>query len=107
MPHAETNTIVLPHTVAYNSPATVDAMARLADDLPESNGDAVNGLNVLLEKLRTKRTLRDIGMPKDGTGKTADLAMMSLYANPRQLEKDKIMELIRRAWNGEAARADM
>ncbi|RQM08425.1 hypothetical protein DH86_00000441, partial [Scytalidium sp. 3C] len=51
MPHAETHTIILPHALAYNAPAVPGAMAKLAEVLPGSEGDAIRGLNVLLKKL--------------------------------------------------------
>jgi alcohol dehydrogenase class IV len=51
LPHAETHTILLPHTFAYNSVAAAAAGQILADALPDSDGDPVKGLNVLLRQL--------------------------------------------------------
>ncbi|KAJ9626930.1 hypothetical protein H2203_003387 [Taxawa tesnikishii (nom. ined.)] len=55
LPHAETHTIVLPHAIAYNAPKIPDVMAKLAEVLPGSDGDAIKGLNVLLQRLKVKR----------------------------------------------------
>lgn len=107
LPHAETHTVVLPHAVAYNAPAIPEAMVKLADALPNSDGDAIKGLNVLLDSLNVKRALKDFGMPEDGIDKATEIAMTSQYANPRALEAENLRELIRRCWAGEAARADL
>ncbi|KAH6699704.1 putative maleylacetate reductase [Leptodontidium sp. MPI-SDFR-AT-0119] len=92
MPHAETHTIILPHALAYNSPAIPEVMKRLADVLPGSGGNAIKGLNVLLQSLKLKRGLKDFGFKEED--------------NPRAVEIGPIRELLRRAWAGEDARAD-
>lgn len=107
MPHAETHTIVLPHALAYNAPRIPKVMAQLAAVLPESNGDAINGLNVLLTKLKVKRGLKDFGFKEEDIDKAADIAVANPYWNPREVEREPIRELIRRAWAGEEARADL
>jgi len=105
LPHAETHTIVLPHALAYNAPACPDAMRALARAF--GTDDAVEGLNVLLAKLKVKRGLKELGMPEDGIDKAADLAVKNPYWNPRPIEREGIREVIRRAWAGEEARADI
>jgi alcohol dehydrogenase class IV len=107
LPHAETHTIVLPHALSYNAPAIPEAMKALAEALPGSEGDATKGLNLLLEKLKVKRALKDFGMEESGIDKAADIAVSNQYPNPRSVERDPIRELIRRAWAGESARADL
>ncbi|KAI4717788.1 hypothetical protein E4T48_06004 [Aureobasidium sp. EXF-10727] len=104
LPHAETHTIILPHAVAYNAPAIPETMEKLASVLPGSEDDAIRGLNVLLEKLKVSRALKEFGMQEEDIDKATDLAMSMQYANPRAMEKDAIRELIRRAWAGEPAR---
>lgn len=107
LPHAETHTAVLPHALAYNAPYIPEAMTKLAEALPESGGDAVHGLNVLLEKLKVKRGLKEFGMKESDIDKAADIAVSNPYWNPREIRRDPIRELIRRAWAGERARADL
>jgi alcohol dehydrogenase class IV len=107
MPHAETHTIILPHALAYNAPNIPDAMKRLAEVLPGSEGDAVKGLNVLLQRLQVKRGLKDFGFKEEHLDKAAEIAVEKPYWNPRPVEKEKIRELFRRAWAGEEARADL
>ncbi|RWQ98666.1 hypothetical protein C8Q69DRAFT_459667 [Paecilomyces variotii] len=107
LPHAETHTAVLPHAISYNAPKIPEAMKKLAEALPESNGDAIHGLNVLLEKLQVKRGLKDYGMKEEDIDKAADIAVSNPYWNPREIERAPIRELIRRVWAGEPARADL
>ncbi|KUI64218.1 Maleylacetate reductase [Cytospora mali] len=107
LPHAETHTAVLPHALAYNAPRVPDAMAKLAEALPGSNGDAIHGLNVLLEKLQVKRGLKEFGMKESDIDKAADIAVSNPYWNPREIQREPIRELIRRVWAGEPARADL
>jgi len=107
LPHAETHTIVLPHALSYNAPAIPDAMEKLATVLPGSDGDATKGLNLLLEKLKVKRALKDFGMKEEDIDTAADIAVSNQYPNPRPVEKAPIRELIRRCWAGEPARANL
>lgn len=103
LPHAETHTIVLPHVLAYNAPAIPSVMDKLADVIPESHGDAIKGLNTLLEKLQVKRALRDLGMREEAVDEAAQIATSNPYKNPRRIEYEGLRECIRRAWAGESA----
>lgn len=107
LPHAEIHTIVLPHALAYNAPKVPAAMEALADALPDSDGDAIRGLNVLLQKLGVKRGLRELGIEESDVSRAADMAVGNPYWNPREIERSAIHELIRRAWAGEPARQDL
>lgn len=107
LPHAETHTIVLPHALSYNAPAIPEVMVKLAAVLPESNGDALQGLEVLLELLHVPRALKDLGMKESDINKATEIAAGNQYPNPRGLESKWIRELIRRAWAGESAKANL
>ncbi|KAF8861461.1 putative maleylacetate reductase [Acephala macrosclerotiorum] len=107
LPHAETHTVILPHALSYNAPAIPEVMEKLADVFPGSEGDAVKGLNILLEKLKVEKSLKAFGMKQEDVDKAADIAVEKPYKNPRVVERDPIRELIRRAWAGEEARADL
>jgi len=100
LPHAETHTIVLPHAMAYNASAVPDAAAKIARALDVA--DAAQGLYDLARRLNTKLALKDLGMPRDGIDKAADLSMTNAYWNPRALERGAIRDLIARAWAGDA-----
>ena len=105
LPHADTHAIVLPHAVAYNAPRVPEAMAKLARAL--ECDDAVRGLDSLVGKLGIMRGLKELGMPHEGIDKAADFSVRNPYWNPRPIEREGIRELIRRAWAGEDARADI
>ncbi|KAL4885892.1 hypothetical protein BJY04DRAFT_205166 [Aspergillus karnatakaensis] len=98
LPHAETHTAVLPHAISYNAPKIPEAMKKLAEVLPGSDGDAIKGLNVLLEKLGVKRGVKEYGMKEEDIDKAADIAVGNPYWNPREIEREPIRELIRRVW---------
>jgi alcohol dehydrogenase class IV len=107
LPHAETHTIILPHALSYNAPAIPAQMRELATALPGSGGDALKGLNLLLDKLHAPRALKDFGMKESDIDHAAEVALSMQYPNPRPIEKEAIRELLRRAWAGEPARADL
>lgn len=107
LPHAETHTCVLPHALAYNAPSIPKVMEQLAEVLPNSNGDAIHGLNALLEGLKVTKCLKNHGFRVEDIGRAADIAVSNPYYNPREVDRDLIQELIRRAYMGEDARADM
>jgi alcohol dehydrogenase class IV len=107
LPHAETHTAVLPHAISYNAPIIPEAMKQLADALPDSNGDAIHGLNILLDKLKVKRGVKDFGMKEEDIDKAADIALANAYWNPRPIERAPIRELLRRVWAGEPALANL
>lgn len=117
LPHAETHTIVLPHALAYNAPKVPDAMKKLSSafsspssstsSTSDNETDPIKSLNTLLSQLPIKRGLKDLGMPEEAIDRAADLAMKNAYWNPRTLEREGLREVIRRAWSGEDARADI
>jgi alcohol dehydrogenase class IV len=98
LPHAETHAVVLPHALAYNSPAAPDAAARIAQALGVS--EPALGLHDLARQLGAPLSLREIGMPESGIDRAADLAVMNPYWNPRPIERSAIYDLIARAWRG-------
>ncbi|KAK1997595.1 iron-containing alcohol dehydrogenase [Colletotrichum falcatum] len=112
LPHAETHSILLPHSIAYNSESfSEDMMTRLSSALVQSTGSSaegiVAGLNELLRLLEIPSGLKDLGMQETDIDRVTDVASDTPYWNPRPLEKPKIREIVRRAWAGERARADL
>src|SRR5437899_5095308 len=73
LPHAETHTVILPHALAYNAPATPDAMTRIAAALGVP--DPALGLHDLARKLAAPASLREIGMPESGIDQAAEHAV--------------------------------
>ncbi|KAI9148175.1 putative maleylacetate reductase [Paramyrothecium foliicola] len=107
LPHSETHTILLPHTFAYNRPVVATVGHDLADSLPDSDGDPVKGLNLLLERLGVHMALKDFGMKESDIDRAVSIVVANPYGNPRPIEERPIRELIQRAWAGERARADL
>lgn len=107
LPHAETHAIILPHVVTYNAPNISETMKALEEVIPNSNGDAIQALNLLLFRLGTPTSLQELGMKEEDIDKAVDILMAKPFWNPRTIEREPIRELIRRAWKGEPARVDL
>ena len=100
LPQAETHTVVLPHTIAYNAPAEPAVISAVAKAMEAD--EAAAGLYDFIARLGAKQSLRELGMPEAGIEKAARLAIQNPYWNPRKLEYQPVYEVIRRAWAGEA-----
>src|SRR4029077_11993937 len=103
LPHAETHTVVLPHTATYNATAAPDAMARVARALGASN--AAQGLFYLPKSLGAPTTLGEIGMREADLDRAAELATVSPYWNPRPIERAGIRALLDDAFYGRRPRS--
>ena len=106
LPHAQTHTVVLPHALAYNSPAAPQAVAALSRALGGATDPAL-ALWELAGRLGAARALRDLGMSESDIGRVADLAVANPYANPRPVTRDGVEALLRAAWAGDAPRAQV
>ena len=99
LPHAETHAIILPHVLAYNLPSAPGARRRLSRTL--GSRDPASAIAQLALAMDVPHALRDIGMPEAGLAQTADVATQNAYANPRPVDRDALLLLLRRAWAGE------
>ena len=95
------------HTLSHTMHQVPTAMERLTEVLPESNGDALQGLSVLLKRLKVGRSLKGLGMKEEGIDEATDIAMSNPYANPRETKREPLRELIRRCFTGKEAQADL
>ncbi len=102
LPHAETHAVMLPHTAAYNEPAT-ETLARAANAL--GTPTAGLGLWTLAQKINAPMSLKDIGMAESDIEKAVEIALKNPYWNPRPLEAAGLRGLLKRAWAGEAPSA--
>ncbi|KAK0457887.1 iron-containing alcohol dehydrogenase [Desarmillaria tabescens] len=98
MPHAETHTVILPHSMAYNAPYAQEAMEKVAKSLGVSN--AAQGIFDLSKSLGAPSTLKELGMKEEDLGKAADIASKSPYPNPAPLERAKLFQLLKNAYEG-------
>ena len=98
LPHAETHAIVLPHAARYNRDAAPEAMARVARALGAP--DAPGGLYDLEAKLGLSMRLSEIGMREADLERAARIATESPYPNPRPVEYQEVLALLRGAYEG-------
>lgn len=98
--HAETHTIVLPHSTAYNKSSVPEAMRRIARAFGDERNDAPGAIFDLLTKCDAPIALRDIGMKREDLDRAADLIMTAPYYNPRPYERAAIRTLLENAWLG-------
>lgn len=104
LPHAETHTIILPHATRYNRDAAPDAMARIGRAL--GSADPAGALYDLAKTLGAPVALKDVGMPREGLERAAQLATENPYFNPRPVRYEDILALLTAAWSGERPGAD-
>jgi maleylacetate reductase len=100
LPHAQTHTVVLPHALAYNQPASPDAVAALSRALAGADDPAL-ALWELAGRLGAPRSLAELGMQHEDIPRIAELAVANPYANPRPVTRDGVESLLRAAWAGE------
>jgi len=100
LPHAETHTVMLPHTANYNAGSAPEAMGIVARALTAES--AVHGLHRLKEELVGRLSLADLGMPLGGIDKAAEAASANPYPNPRPIELNAIRGMIAAAYRGAA-----
>ena len=98
LPHAETHTVVLSHALAYNSPATTEAMARIARAIGAP--DAPVGLHRMAADLGMPMALRDLGLQESDLDRACEIALANPYWNPRPIEAGPLRALLQRAWEG-------
>jgi alcohol dehydrogenase class IV len=98
LPHAETHAILLPHAVRYNHDAAPEAMARIRKAI--GLGDAATAIYDLEAKLGIPLRLADIGMKEQDIERAARVAVEAPYPNPRKVEYEPVLGLLRDAYEG-------
>jgi len=98
LPHAETHAIVLPHAAHYNRAHAREAMARVARALGAK--DAPGGLYDLEVKVGIKLRLSEIGLKEADLERAAKIATEAPYSNPRSVEYEGVLALLREAYFG-------
>jgi len=98
LPHAETHAIVLPHALKYNSEAAPEAMQRISRSLKTDN--PVSAIWDMEKALHLPMRLADIGMKHADLKLAARIATEAPYPNPRKVEYDPVLQLLRNAYEG-------
>lgn len=100
MPHAQTHAVILPYATAYNAEAAPHAMAEIARALGADDGDAAAAIFALNREIGIPESLEAIGFPEDGIEQAADEVLQKEYPNPRPIERESVIELLRDAFAG-------
>jgi alcohol dehydrogenase class IV len=99
LPHAQAHATVLPYVLAFNGPAAPAASSRIASAFGAST--ALEGLQVLREKLGAPRALRDYGLAEaDLPAAAAAIGPSVPASNPRPVSVADLEGLLRAAWAG-------
>jgi maleylacetate reductase len=61
---------------------------------------AARGLYDLARNNGAPYSLKQLGMKEEDLEKAADLALKTPYPNPAPLERDKLLQMLRNAYNG-------
>ncbi|KAJ7230445.1 iron-containing alcohol dehydrogenase [Mycena pura] len=104
LPHSDTHAVVLPHAIAYNAPYAKAAMAKVARCLGLNTGpggaSAAQGVYDLARSLGAPCSLKQLGMREEDLERAADAVMARPYPNPAPLERERILALLRDAFEG-------
>jgi alcohol dehydrogenase class IV len=98
LPHAATHAVILPHAAAYNRDAAPDAMRCVSRALGAD--DAAGAIYDLARTVDAPASLAEIGMPESGLAEAARLATLAPYPNPRPVDRDAVLALLRDAFDG-------
>jgi len=97
-PHAETHTILLPYSVAFNATAVPVGTKQLADALGAKN--AAKGLLALAKRLNAPTSLQDIGIKFNDLALAAGVSTETPINNPRPIDRDQVYALLEQAYYG-------
>jgi alcohol dehydrogenase class IV len=103
VPHGASNSVILPHVVAFNAPAMPEIATDIATAL--SCGCAAQGIFDLATQIGAPTSLRELGVPQSGLRAAAEELVARGTHNPRPITTDNIHSLLARAWEGHVPEA--
>lgn len=97
-PHAETHSVMLPHTIGFNASAVPDLMTSISDIF----GGATPGqaLYDFAKSIGSPMALKHFGLSEADLDRAAEIATKNPYSNPRPIDRDAIRTLLQDAWSG-------
>jgi alcohol dehydrogenase class IV len=98
LPHADVNSVILPHAARYNQEAAPEALARVAGALGVE--DAAGGLFDFGRAVGAPFSLEQLGMPQEGLEEAARLSSDPPPRNPRPVDAESIKALLDDAFAG-------
>jgi maleylacetate reductase len=96
-PHAETHSIMLPHTVGFNAAVAVVELAPISEVFGGSPGQALFDFG---RSVGSPAALQEIGLKESDLDSVAEIATRNPYTNPRPVDRRSIREILQRAWEG-------
>ncbi|MEM9316577.1 MAG: maleylacetate reductase [Pseudomonadota bacterium] len=97
-PHAQTHTVLLPHSIAFNAVAAASGTRRLAAALSTDN--AAVELYEFAKRLSAPTSLQQIGVEEADLDEAARVATETPVANPEPVSTDRVRWLLDNAYNG-------
>jgi maleylacetate reductase len=98
LPHGETNSVILPHVVAFNAPG----MPAIISDIENALGarDAVAAIFELADRIGAPSSLRELGLHQSDLRPIAEEVVATGVHNPTPITVDNIAALLTSAWAG-------
>lgn len=97
IPHGVSNSVVLPHVVAFNEAAILAA----DPGLPLRIGGApAHSIQRLAREIGAPQNLRDHGVPRGAIAAIAEETLATKPFNPRPVSQEDLEHLLARAWEG-------
>jgi maleylacetate reductase len=98
LPHGETNSVILPHVVAFNAPG----MPEIIRDIENALGarDAVAAIFELADRIGAPSSLRELGLHQSDLRPIAEEVVATGVHNPTPITVDNIAALLTSAWAG-------
>lgn len=98
LPHGETNSVILPHVIAFNAPAMPGVIGDMARVI--GTPDAVEAIFALTQRIGAPMSLRELGVASSDLDPVAEEIAAKATSNPRAVTADDIRTLLRDAWEG-------
>ncbi len=99
--HGQVHAALLPQLTAWNTPAVPAAMAAAGRALGVDASEVAGATFDLAARLGTPTSLVGLGVTEDDLEVVADLSLDDAAANPRPLDRDSLLALLRAAWVGD------
>lgn len=99
-PHAETHTILLPHTIAFNEIARPEITRPITQALNKPGISAGQALFDFVQELNAPTQLQNLAFTAKDIEKAAEIALANPYWNPRPFSQQDIVALLEQAYTG-------
>lgn len=99
VPHGIANSLLLPHVMRFNSPATKEKFSKIAQIFKAE--DAISAVANLAKKIGTDRKMREFGVKQEdlpGMAKSAMEVQRLLKNNPREVAEADALSIYEQAW---------